>query len=137
MAWFQRARRGAAVLVLAIALAACGSAEPLDEAAQERIDAAEAQAADALAAVDSLTERLTEMEDELGDVALDRKQVDKRLDKLSASLDAQIAALKEQLKNAKASNADAAASALAAAQQAARDLSVLEKRFNYHLKNGD
>ena len=136
MAWFQRARRGAALLVLAIALAACGSGEPLDNAAQDRIDAAEAQAADALEAVDSLTERLTEMEDELGDAALDRKQLDKQLDKLSKSLDAEIAALKEQLKDAKASNAEAAAAALAAAQQAARNLSVLERRFDYHLKNG-
>lgn len=136
MAPYRRAGWGAAILVLVIALAACGSTEPLDDAAQERIDAAESQAADAVAAVDSLTERLAEMEDELGGLTLERKQLAKQLDRISSRLDVQIAELKDQLRAARSSSSEEAASALAAAQQAARNLAVLERRFDYHLKNG-
>lgn len=136
MAPYRRAGWGAAILVLVIALAACGSAESLDDAARERIDAAESQAADAVAAVDSLTERVSEMEDELGGLTLERKQLAKQLDRISSRLDVQIAELKDQLRAAKSSSSEEAASALAAAQQAARNLAVLERRFDYHLKNG-
>lgn len=140
MARFHRAGRGAAALVLvALALASCGGAEPLGDAAQEQIDDAGSQATEALAAVDSLTERLSVLEDELAGVTLERKRLSEQLDEMASTLALQLKRLEKKLAAAKGSAAAAAASAdsaLAAAQEAARNLTVLERRFDYHLKNG-
>lgn len=140
MARFHRAGRGAAALALvALALASCGGAETLGDAAQEQIDEAGSQATEALATVDSLTERVSVLEDELAGVTLERKRLSKRLDEMASALALQVERLEKKLAAANGSASAAAASAesaLAAAREAARNLTVLEQRFDYHLKNG-
>jgi septal ring factor EnvC (AmiA/AmiB activator) len=136
----HRTGRGAALLVLiALALASCGSPGALDDAAQDQIDEArsEAQAATEVAA--ALTTRLSRLENRLAAASEDRAEVAKQLDKISSRLEYSIAHFTKQVKALRSGSSEARANAeaaLAEALQAARDLAVLERRFDYHLKQG-
>lgn len=124
--------RAVALVVVALIFGACGGGEPAAD-----LEAARADAREALDAVGELTTRLDALEDELADSS-------GSVERVRAELDDAVASLKESLKAAKAKTAGAsseAADALAQAQAAAaevaalaRRLAVLEDRYDYHLK---
>lgn len=133
-----RMRLGSAALVLAV-FAACGEGGgPLassDETARRN-------AAQALESVDDLR---AELEAELDDLAGQieaagsdderfRSRLSRRLDHLAKKLDRALERMAQRLEVARGAGATAD-SALAEARSVARELAVLDKRLDYHLRN--
>ncbi|MQA98751.1 MAG: hypothetical protein GEU78_00415 [Actinobacteria bacterium] len=133
-----RMRLVSAALALAV-FAACGDgggplASP-DETA--RRDAAEA--------LESVGDLRTELEAELDDLSRRieaagskderfRSRLSRRLDRLARRLDRALERMAQRLEVAQGAGATAD-SALAEARSVARELAVLEKRLDYHLRN--
>lgn len=136
------AARAAIVVVVALATIACGRAEQGAPA-----DALRAVRADARRALDEIAElrgELTTLRARLVEARRGRSKLKSTLDanteRLSASLERVRRSL-DEVRSASASGRDEAqaaqdraASALAAANAAARDLAVLTRRFDYHLR---
>lgn len=126
-------RRAAALVLAAGSLAGCARAQALDPAAKERLDDARATADEALDAVAGLEARLEIAEADLEQAG----RVSKRVDEVSERLWASLAKLRRSLDEVRAEAGDAGADADAAlgrAEQAARDLALLENRYDYHLR---
>ena len=122
----------AALVIGAFLFVACGSGE-LDSETAGDLQEARADAAQAVERVDSLEARLDALAEQLDDAVLDRK----RLNRVTERLESALADLRKALHAAESSADTAAAdaaSALARADQAARDLAVLEDRYEYHLR---
>ena len=127
-------RAFALVLVAALAFVACGDEE--SGPTQEDLDAARAAASEAAEAVDRLETRVESLEDDLASADDAAADVAARLRKATKSLRASLGDLRASLGDIRATASDAVSSAEAAAGQVgavARDLSVLEDRFNFHL----
>lgn len=113
-------------LLVALLLGACAPETPDTKAAavtDEDITAIEA--------------RLDTVETDLSAASDERSQMEDRLEALSDKLDRALERLREAIEGVRAGSAeasDAAASALANAQAVASDLSVLEERYEYHLR---
>ncbi|HEX2196678.1 MAG TPA: hypothetical protein VHJ76_07105 [Actinomycetota bacterium] len=125
--------RAAALVLAAGTFAGCARAPSLDPAAKERLDDARESAAEAVAAVDDLEDRIAELEDDLDDAG----RVSERVDRVTERLWDSLAKLRKSLDEAEAGASDASATAGAAlgrAEQAARDLAVLGNRYDYHLR---
>lgn len=100
-------------------------------------DAPTGPSAETTAAIEALDERIADLEDDLLSETGDRSKLDARLDALGDRLDRALERLKESLEGVRTGSAearDSAASALANAQAVASDLSVLEERYDYHLR---
>ena len=134
---FKAMRRGAAAVAVLAVLGACGDAEAVDPGVERRIDRAleRAEAAEESVAglerrIENLSERLADAEDARADLAAD---LDEKASRLRRALrDARVAV--DGVRGAADAAARQASSALAEARQAARDLSVLGQRYDYHLK---
>lgn len=126
--------RLAAVIILApVALSACGSAD-----GDEALAAAERRAESALQGLRELEARTDELEAELGDLRAEGDAVDARLDALATKLNNKTEKLGTSIADAQSSASSAAGEAgdaLATAGEAAREISVLTNRLNYHLRN--
>ena len=126
-------RLAAVALLASVALSACGSGE-----ADEALARAQRGADDALEAVAKLEETTGELETELGELRADGDDLTARLDALAAKLKQRTETLETSIAKAKTSASTAAgdaASALGTASEAAREISILTNRLNYHLRN--
>ncbi|MGH2749710.1 MAG: hypothetical protein ACRDK3_02360 [Actinomycetota bacterium] len=123
-----------AVVVLAsAALPACGSGE-----GEQALASAREQTREALARLERLEGRIDELESELGDARVSNDGVSARLDDLARKLKKSTARLEGSLGEAEGSATSAggrAEEALGVAGEAARDISILTNRLNYHLRD--
>ncbi|CAN5668616.1 hypothetical protein BH24ACT26_BH24ACT26_04140 [soil metagenome] len=128
-----------AILTLAASsLVACGGPEALDPAAQRSVEAAEVAAEEALARSEDLELRIAGLEDDLVGVRRDRRALARELSTRNGRLQESMAALRSSLKELRALSAgatDEAESAAATAAAVTRDLTVLTRRFDYHLRS--
>lgn len=130
---------GAVLLIagsLALLLPACGSGEDTD-ASQEAAAAQSKLLDDALQQIEALQQRTDELEAEMAAVADERDRAVGRVDRVRDRLWSALAKLREDISAAKASAgsaSSAASSAAANAGAAVRDLTILENRFEYHLR---
>ena len=125
-------RLAAVVLLSSLTVAACGSGEA-------DLEDARAEAQEALDGVDGLRARIDDLESELAEARSDGRKVSRRLDRFGerleqsvARLDASLAELEDSVTSAGGNAQDA----LGAAGEAARDIAVLSKRLDYHLRKG-
>jgi predicted nucleic acid-binding Zn-ribbon protein len=126
-----------ALLVLPL-LAGCGSEDALDPAAAEQLEQARVDADEAMDAVRDLRSRIAELEDELSDSSASASDAGHRLDEVTDRLWASLRKIREQISGVRSDAGDAsseAAQALSEAVGAAKDLSVLQERFDYHLEH--
>jgi hypothetical protein len=127
--------------MLAIALlagVACGRAEPLDAAAQQSVDEAEAAAAEALDLAERLEVRVAGVESDILEARRARRALQRDLGREQRRLGDAVAKLRtalDDLRSESAAASEEGKSALAAATSAARDLAVLTRRFDYHLRS--
>ena len=133
-----RTRLGPAALVLAVFVGCAEGAAPpaaSDETARRN----------ASQALDSVDELRTELEAELDDLARQieavgsddekfRSRLSRRLDHLAKKLDRALERVARRLESAEGAGATAD-SALAEARSVVRELAVLDKRLDYHLRN--
>ena len=128
--------RALALLFVALTLVNCGRDAPeTDGATTETIEAA----ADALEAVDELEAQTDELAADIADLRSDRKALAARVGKISGKLRAALADLKTSLRDIEDDVDGATATAgdaLARIGGVARDLEVMENRFDYHLREG-
>lgn len=133
-------RCAAAGLVL-IALVGCGRDGGGDAEAAENQAAAQRQLDEALEAVGLLEEQVTELQERVDEVEARDDKTSKRMETISQRLWSSLAKVRESVSAAEGAGVDAASKASSALDQAAvavRDLAVLEKRFDYHLRtDGD
>ncbi|MGH2729345.1 MAG: hypothetical protein ACRDJI_01925 [Actinomycetota bacterium] len=120
-----------AALALAV-VAGCGRGD-LDSSTQERLDDAATGATRALDEVDTLESRVDALASSFADVRRDDDRIDETVKKLRQTLRDLRASLKSVRSSAGSAASDAGA-ALAEAQELARDLAVLEQRYEYHLR---
>lgn len=128
-------KRALATLLLILALGACGDEGSPTGALKD--EEARKLASDSMRAVDLLEERAAELERELSEMRSERGDVARRLDTVTQRLWSSLAKLREALTEVKDGNEAAASEASAAAGQAAsaaRALTILENRFEYHLR---
>ena len=126
-------RLAAVVVISSVALSACGTGD-----SDEALVAARRESRDALEQIKELEARTAELEEELGALRSGGDDLEARLESLSKKLDGKADRLQTGLANAKSSAASAsaeAADALGTASEAAREISVLTNRLNYHLRN--
>jgi conjugal transfer/entry exclusion protein len=127
--------------ILAVALlsgVACGRAEPLDAAAQQSVDEAEAAAAEALDVAESLEVRVAGVESDLLEARRARRVLERGFASKQRRLADSVAELRsaiKDLRSASANASDEAKSALGTATTATRDVAVLTRRFDYHLRS--
>ena len=117
-------------LTCALSLGACAADEPPTEPTAASVEAVEALE-------DRIAELETEISDDLEAEGAGRAKLDGRLDRLAAKLERSLERLREALEGVRGGSAearDAAASALSTARSVASELSVLEERYNYHLR---
>lgn len=122
-------RAAAALVLVALAAVACGEDKPA-VATEAELEAARQETQEALEAIDSLEGRIAGLESEI-----ERK--DRSTDDLVTGLSETLDQLKASLKRIKASASQASSAAQAAAGEissAVRRLTVLEDRYDYHLK---
>jgi ABC-type transporter Mla subunit MlaD len=120
--------RAALVPLIALLLGACASEAPPADTSAETDQA-----------IAALETRVDDLADDLSDQASDSSKLDKQLGALGERLDRAIERLQEALEGVRAGSQEAtdqAASALANVSAVASDLSVLERRFEYHLRSG-
>jgi chromosome segregation ATPase len=120
-----------AALALAV-VAGCGRGD-LDSSTQERLDDAATGATQALDEVDVLESRVDALANSFAEVRRDREHIDAKVKKLREALNDLRSSLKDVRSSAGSAASDAGA-ALAEAQELARDLAVLEQRYEYHLR---
>jgi outer membrane murein-binding lipoprotein Lpp len=119
--------------VVACALVAgCGRGD-LDTLTRERLDDAATGATQALDEVDALESRVDALASSFADDSRDDDRIDEKVKKLRQTLRDLRASLKS-VRSSAGSAASEAGSALAEAQELARDLAVLEQRYEYHLR---
>lgn len=126
-------RLAAAVVLSGFLLAACGSGE-----ADEELVAARQQSEQALEEVDDLRATLDDVEGDLAAARSETNDLDGRLGNMNDRLKQSIDKLSRSLDELEGSVAGAGAGAddaLSAASEAARDISVLGNRLDYHLRN--
>jgi chromosome segregation ATPase len=122
-------RAAAALVLVALVAASCGEDKPA-VATQAELEAAQAETQEALDAIGSLEGRIADLES-----TMERK--DRAADDLVSGLSDTLDQLKASLKRIKAAAAQASSSAQLAAGEisaAVRRLTVLEDRYDYHLK---
>ncbi|MFP5298947.1 MAG: hypothetical protein ACLGHL_08180 [Actinomycetota bacterium] len=127
--------RAIALLAVALALVSCGDRG--SDASAEDLAEARRQAQEALDLVAELRGDLDDLSAEVLDARSDGERLDSRFERATSRLEEALATIKESVKTAKGTADDASSSASAAAAQiaeAVRRLSVLEDRFDYHLK---
>lgn len=128
------ARGVAALCVALLALGACGSEDPpstADEQAREQAAAAEA-------AVETLQETTSELVERLEDLEADGARYETRLAAITERLWKSLGNVRSSLGDARDDSGSAlsqVSSALAEARAAARELTILENRFDYHLRS--
>ena len=129
---------GAVLLILAVAalvLPACGR-EGSDAATQAAAEQSRLLD-DARAEIAALEARALELEESLAAIEEEREDAGTRVDRVTERLMSSLAKVREALSETKAAGNSAAgdaASALANAGAALRDLTILENRFEYHLR---
>lgn len=130
-------RATALLVVVAALLAACGD-EGDTSAARDELAGVVATADEAAEGVATLTTRVDDLTSELDDLRSAGEDASERLKALRKKLNDALADLRASLKEATRAGDGAAASAASAAARAAelaRELTVLEDRFNFHLKS--
>lgn len=127
----RRLRLVAAVVAIASVAPACGRAS----------DDARAVADEALARIDGLEARIGELEAELEkargrlkDARDIREQISRDVAALGRRLDRSLAGLRAAVSDVRSTASEGAAAAVAEAQGVARELGVLEQRYDYHLR---
>ena len=123
----------AAVVLSAALLGACGSGE-----GDEQLARAQEQSDQALDRIGELEARLDELEGDLDAARAGNEELTGRLDAVSGKLGKSIDKLRGSLDELETSVAGAGADAddaLGVAGEAARDISVLGNRLDYHLRN--
>ena len=135
------------VLVLALAAAllpACGTMGEIGGPSEEEVSRALDSASGAVARVDEVEVRIARLESRLLSERRSRAALEKRLERAlerrSDRFSEAVAALRKRLREvgeAGRSIGAEASSALSEAREAARALSVLTRRFDYHLKSGE
>jgi ABC-type transporter Mla subunit MlaD len=126
-------RLAAVVVISSVALSACGTGD-----SDEVLAAARRESRDALEQIRELEKRTAELTDELGALRRGGDDLEARLESLAKKLDGKADRLQAGIANAKSSASSAsatAADALGGASEAAREISVLTNRLNYHLRN--
>ena len=126
-------RLAAVALLASFALSACGSGE-----ADEALATAQRRADNALEGVSELEDRTGQLETELSGLRADGDDLTARLDALAAKLKERTEKLESSIAKAKGASSAAAgdaAGALGTASEAAREISILTNRLNYHLRN--
>lgn len=128
-------------LLLAVA---CGGPNDLAESARDQLEAATTAADEAKAAAKAASKRVAELETRLDELtsALDRADQNQarfggRLATLRERIWDSVQSLRGGLGDARSASGVAAAEAddaLARASEVARDLAVLEQRYDYHLR---
>jgi hypothetical protein len=136
----SRFARSCLLVVVVATLTACGrGTEPIDAETQRSVDAAEATAERALETAEDVEVRVTGLETDLLEALRARRALARQVETGQKRLRASMAALRsalEELRSKTRGAGDDAAAALDAAAAAARDLSVLTRRFDYHLRSG-
>ena len=128
------ARGVAALCVVLLALAGCGS----EDRPATADDEAREQAAAAHAAVESLETRTQELEDRIAEVEDAGSRLEARLEKVSERLWKSLGKARSSVDEVRESSGSAlsqVSSALAEARAAARELTILQNRFDYHLRS--
>lgn len=127
MRWMSRA---AVALFLALFMGACAAAETPGEPSAETTEA--------LASLeDRIAQLEADLEEELESGGADRAKLEGKLDDLAGKLERSLDRLRDALDGLRGGSAEireAADSALATARSVASDLSVLEERYEYHLR---
>jgi ABC-type transporter Mla subunit MlaD len=131
-------QRAPTLIVAALLLSSCGVAGGVDEATKQGLEGARAEARRALARAGRLEDRLQGLAHDLkaarGDLAALQRRVGRRQERLDGAVSQLRSALRD-LRQTSSEAVEGAAEALAAAGRATRDLSVLTRRFDYHLKS--
>lgn len=128
-------KRALATLLVVFALTSCGESGSTDALLKD--EEARKLASDSMRAVDLLEERAAELEAEIETLRSEKDDAAERLDTISGRLWSSLSKLRESLNEAKEGNAAALSEASSAAGQAAsaaRSLTILENRFEYHLR---
>ncbi|MFN2389665.1 MAG: hypothetical protein ABR575_08705 [Actinomycetota bacterium] len=128
----------AAALVALLALPGCSGAGASAGDDDDRVEAAQAMAGDALEVAEELGIRVDDLEDELERARTRRGLLAKRVHKMAGRLSDAVASLRTSIADARADAGSAhgdAASALERAAGLARQLAVLESRLDYHLRS--
>ena len=131
--------RAIALFFAALALVSCGRDEPATEPTSDAAVEAQEAADEALASIADLEAETAHLTDELAELKTDRKKLATRMWDISGNLRAAIADLKSSLADLEGDVDGAAARASEALDEvgaAARELAVLENRFDYHLRRG-
>ncbi len=127
-------------LVALVLAAACGGPEELGAAARDRLDAATGVAEDARAEARAAADRVADLSESFEELQADvdrGRKIAARVAELRERLQASIRDLRSGLADVRSTAGAGAASAedaLARASQVARDLAVLEERYDYHLR---
>ena len=130
-------RRPAVVLAALgfVVLAACGDS---GSGGDVNATTADHKASQALAAIDELQDHADDLSKRIADLENQRSDMKDRIENVAARLQAALDALRDSVserKGAIESATSAASDALSRAQSALDGLSVLEHRFDYHLKH--
>jgi predicted nucleic acid-binding Zn-ribbon protein len=132
------ARRSWAALLAAVAVTACGRAEATDPQALQRLESLQEDAQSAVDEVASLHVRVVRLERRLLRAQSAHRRLRRGaatdLRRLTRSVDALRKSSKE-LAEVSAAAGERAEEAARAASSAARDLTVLTRRFDYHLRH--
>lgn len=133
--------RAIALLLVASTLGACGDdgdiGDPAAAASADQVRAAEEEASAAAAAVARLETRIEALEEQLDAAADAGSKAEKRLDHLAGRLKRSVEDLRASMREVRGVADGAAAevsAALSKVSEVARKLTVLEDRFNFHLK---
>lgn len=133
-------RWATAALVAVTLLGACGDSGAGDSDAVEQASAARRAADEALDLIEDLEKRADDLETRVRASDRQRGRLAERLAEIHDSLKASIANLKASLDGAEADASSASGSAsdaLAQVDAALKRISVLQNRFDYHLRSGD
>jgi outer membrane murein-binding lipoprotein Lpp len=129
----------AAGLMLVVTGAAIGWALNTQAVADDgrSVETVARQASSATEAIDALSERLKAVRKDIAALEAGNERAAARLDRVTGSLWASLRKTRGLVAEARAGSSDAlveAESALQRAESAARNLSVLQDRFDYHLR---
>jgi chromosome segregation ATPase len=127
-----------ALLILAALIAGGWIVVDSLRARSEETDAVGRAAAQTDAALERMNERVANLRERIGELESDRARLGTRVGRIGDSLWSAIGNLREALREARSTTTaanDAAAGAMQRAEAAARDLAVLEGRFDYHLRS--
>jgi uncharacterized coiled-coil protein SlyX len=130
---FGRVTRATVGLVAVLTLGACGRAAAIDAATEERIDAAQTVARRSLDEVERFEARVSLLERRVARQHRTSERLRAALAERTGKLGGSLDRLDRELAKL-GSTSEAASEAVATAQEAARDLTVLERRYEYHLR---